>query len=221
VTAVFCHGKDHIMTWAIFEGDKYTRAVVELITAAMQPNGSDRIVAIVGGSLLEASVNFTIRERFLNERGLVDNLLSVDRALGNMGPQIDVLRLLDAYDENTRKALKGLAGVRNFFAHHVDASFDSLNPEFFKAMSRLTLHEKRTHYPHHLWGPDSATPIEPVNSRRDQFIVNLKLGLIALMRARVAREAYTGRLRTEEELLKIWPHRYAEGEKPIPEKPSA
>ena len=201
------------MTWAIFEGDKYHRAVVEIITAATQPTGSERVIVIVCGSLLEESVNYTLRERLLDVPSLVDNLIGIDRALGNMGPKIDLLRLLGSYDETTRKALKGLASIRNFFAHHLDASFDSLNPEYLKAVERLVLHKGRTHYPHHLFGQDTKTPIETVDSRRIQFIVNVKLVLIALMRNRVGYHAHTQTPRTEEELFKIYPNRYSGDEK--------
>jgi hypothetical protein len=139
---------------------------------------------------------------------LFENLTGVEGALGNIAPKNDLLRLLGVIDEKHRSALKGIAGVRNFFAHHVDASFDSLNKEYNKAISRLTLHEGRTHYPHHLFGPDSKTEIEAVNSRTDQFIVNLKLVLIALMRYRVGHDAHTNRARTEDELLAMYPNRY-------------
>jgi hypothetical protein len=197
------------VTWATFPGDKYTRAIIEIITAAQQPQGSERVMVIVGGSLLEEAVDYTLRERFLrNEPGLVDRLLGPEGALGNMGPKIDLLYLLGDLDKKTRGALKGLAGVRNFFAHHVDASFDSLDKDFNEAMSKLTLHEGRAYYPHHLFGPDSKYAIEPIASRRDQFIVNLKLCLIALMRYRIAYEAYTNHKRSEEELRKIYPDRY-------------
>jgi hypothetical protein len=197
------------MTWAIFPGDIHARAVLELITAAAHPTGSERIIAVVGGALLEQAVDRTLRERLINIPGLVNNLLGVDRPLGNMGPKIDLLRLLGAIDDKTRGALKGIAGVRNFFAHNLSASFDSLDDDFDKSMKRLVLHENRTHYPHHLFGPDSKIPIEPINSRRDQFIVNLKLGLIALMRDRISHEPFTNRPRSEEELLNLYPHRFS------------
>jgi hypothetical protein len=132
-----------------------------------------------------------------------------------MGPKIDLLRLLGAFDEKTRKAIKGIVRVRNFFAHHLNASFDSLDGDFVKAMNRLTLHENRTCYPHHLFGPDSNVAIEPINSRRDQFVVNLKLALIVLMRDRVGHEPYTNRPLTEAELLERFPTRYSgEGQPP-------
>src|SRR5207247_150564 len=113
------------MTWAIFPEDRYARAVIELVST-----GSERVVAIVGGALLEEAVDRTLRERLLNMPGLVDSLLTVDRPLGNMGPKIDLLGLLGAFDEKTRIAIKSIARVRNFFAHHLDASFDSPDTEF-------------------------------------------------------------------------------------------
>jgi hypothetical protein len=183
----------------------------------------------------EEAANHTIRERLVNDPQVIRNLLNPDRPLGNIAPQIDLLYLLGAFDDTTRKALKGLAGVRNFFAHHADAagvrnffahhadaagvrnffahhldtSFDSLDEDFAAAMKRLTLHEGKTHYPHHLFGPDSKMPIENVTSRRDQFLVNLKLGLIALMRDRISHHEHSNRFRTDEEMLRIFPDRCA------------
>jgi hypothetical protein len=196
------------MTWALFPGDKYTRAALEIVTTASQHGpGAERVVAVLGGALLEEAVDKTLRERLQNIP-LADGLLSIDGALGNMGPKTDLLYLLRAFDSNTLKTLKGIAGVRNFFAHHLDASFDSLNKDFVNSIGKLVLHEGRTHYPHHLFGPDSQTPIEPVSSRRDLFILNLKLALIMLMRDRVSHEPWTNRQLTEEELLANYPDRW-------------
>jgi hypothetical protein len=194
------------MVWAIFPGNKNEQAVIELVTA-----GSERVTAVVGGALLEQAVDRTLRERLLNVPELVNALLLVDRPLGNMGPKIDLLRLLGAFDERTRKAMKGIARVRNFFAHHLDASFRSQNKEFTKAVRLLTLHENRTHYPHHLFGTDSDIPIEPIGSEREQFVVNLKLSLIALMRDRIGHVPYSNQMLTEDELLKKYPDRYSTG----------
>jgi len=108
------------MTWAIFPDEKDTRAVIELLTT-----GSERVMAVVGGALLEEAIDRTLRERLLKIPRLVDNLLEVDRPLGNMGPKIDLLRLLGAFDDKAHLAMKGIAGVRNFFAHHLDASLES------------------------------------------------------------------------------------------------
>lgn len=185
------------MTWAIFPDDAHLQAVLELIRT-----GSERVKAVVGGALLDQAVTRTLCERLRDDSVVVNNILGVDRPLGGLGAKIDNLYLLYAIDKQTRDALKGIVGVRNFFSHHLDASFDSLEKEFLKAMGRLTLHEGRTYYPHHLYGPDSSNEIEPVTNKRTQFVVNLKLGLIALMRDRVGHETYTNRPLTEEEVRK-------------------
>jgi hypothetical protein len=194
------------MVWAIFPGDEHEQAVIELVTA-----GSERVMAVVGGALLEQAVDRTLRERLLNVPELVNSLLSVDRPLGNMGPKIDLLRPLGALDERTHKAMKAIARVRNFFAHHLDASFSSQDKEFTKAMSLLTLHRNRTHYPHHLFGPDSDIAIEPISSEREKFAVNLKLSLIALMRDRIGHVPYSNQLLTDDELLQKYPDRSSTG----------
>lgn len=197
------------MTWAVFLEDKYTRAVIELLTEAAKTSGSEKVVAVVSGALLEEAVDRTLRERLINDPGVIKNLLEADRPLGNVAPQIDLLYLLGAFDDRTRRALKGLAHVRNFFAHRTDASFDSLDKDFTDAMKRLVLHEGKTHYPHHLFGPDSNVSIESVTSRRDQFVVNLKIGLIALMRDRISHHDHSNGPRTEEEMLALFPDRFA------------
>src|SRR5215469_13400000 len=136
------------MTWAVFPDENYRRAVVELLTEAAKPSGSERIIAVVGGALLEEAVNRTLRERLKDDPEVVKNLVDPDRSLGNIVPQIDLLYLLGAFDDRTRKALKGLARVRNYFAHRTDASFDSLDKESADAVKSLVLHEGKTYYPH-------------------------------------------------------------------------
>jgi DNA-binding MltR family transcriptional regulator len=199
----------HIMVWAIFPGDEHERAVLELVTG-----GSERVMAIVGGALLERAVDRTLRERLFDVPELVNSLLSINGPLSNMGPKIDLLRLLGAFDERTHEAMKAIARVRNFFAHDLDASLESADGKFTKPMQRLTLHENRTHYPHHLFGPDSNVAIEPINSKREQFIVNLKLALIILMRDRISHHTYTNRPRSAAELLELYPNRYSAEEQP-------
>src|SRR5262245_34070012 len=196
------------MTWAVLPDDKYTRAVIELLTEAAKPSGSERVMAVVGGALLEEAVDRTLRERLIDHPAVIKNLLEPDRPLGNIATQIDLLYLLGAFDNRTRGALKGIARVRNFFAHRTDASFDSLDKDFTDAMKRLVLYEGRTHYPHHLFGPDSTVSIEPVTTKRDQFVVNLKIGLIALMRDRISHHDHSNKPRTEQEMLAIFPNRY-------------
>lgn len=188
--------------WAIFPGDEHLQAVIELMTT-----NSERVGAVVGGVLLDKAVDRTLRMRFRDHGGIVNNILNVDQPLGNLRPKIDVLYLLGAFDDKTRGALKGIAGVRNFFAHNLDASFGSSGKEFSKAMSRLILHENKTHYPHRFYGPDTAVPIEPIRNKRDQFVVNLRLALIMLMRDRFSHEAHTNLPFTDEQLKEKYQER--------------
>jgi DNA-binding MltR family transcriptional regulator len=184
------------MTWAILEDLKeaHTRAIVEILT------GSERALAIVGGALLDESVQRTLSERFRNEKEIVDGLFKPSRPLGNLNPKIDVLYLVGGIDKPTWRALKGITGVRNFFAHDLRASFEVTDKKLLKAMEHLTLNDGRTHYPHHLYGGDSEVPIERVKNNRDQFLVNLKLCLIMLMRDRTSHHAHASTLLTEKEL---------------------
>src|SRR5262245_10426039 len=102
---------EDVTMWAIFPSNKHTRAVIELMTATLPHQGSERVVAIVGGSLLEDAVETTLRERLLDNKGLVDSLLDFDKPLGNTGPQINLLHLLGAFDEKTRSALQGITRI--------------------------------------------------------------------------------------------------------------
>ena len=64
----------------------------------------------------------------------------------------------------------------------------------------MNLNEGKTHYPNHRYGGDSEFQIEPVMDNRTRFIVNLKLGLIALMRDRCSHEMHGNRQLSPEEL---------------------
>lgn len=206
------------MTWAIFEHDVQLRAIGEMISTS-----SERVLAVVGGALLDEHVRRTLTERLRHNPDIVNNTLGsqrqgFDRPLGNLGPKIDMLYLLYALDEGTRGVMKGLTAVRNFFAHNLGASFDSLDKEFNKSLQRLTLHEGRTHYPHHLAGGDGPHALEKVKNRRDLFIVNLKLTLIALMRDRVSHVMNTNIPFTEEQLKEKLGSRLRDAAPPSPEK---
>jgi hypothetical protein len=157
-------------------------------------------MAIVGGTLLDDTLRRTLAERLRNDKDTSEKLLKVNGPLGNTGPKIDLLYQLYAFEKPVRNALYGLTEARNFFAHNLDASFDSKAEKMVGAMKLLTLHEGRTHYPHHLYDKDSEHEIEQVGNNRDRFLVNLKLCLIALMRDRVRHVAWSNTPRSEEDL---------------------
>ena len=127
------------MTWAVLPFDKYILGIGELVAEANR-DGSERVIAVVAGALLEEAVNRTIRERLIDDAKTTktaNRLLKPESALGNVTTQIDLLYLLGAFDEATCKALKGLAGIRNYFAHRTDASFNSDDEDFVQSMNRL------------------------------------------------------------------------------------
>ena len=62
------------MTWAVFPDDKYTAAVIELLTEAAKPSGSERVMAVVGGALLEEAVDRTLRERLIDDPGVIKKI---------------------------------------------------------------------------------------------------------------------------------------------------
>jgi DNA-binding MltR family transcriptional regulator len=166
------------MPWAILadEEKRDTDAIVELI-----PSQSARVTAVVGGALLDEHVRRILSER-LRESSVTNGLLKPDGPLGNLGPKIDLLYLLQATDKPTRHAHSKALGLRNFLAHNLQASFDSQAKEFLDAVDCLTLHASKCYCPDHRYGGDSNVEIESVKDKRAQFIVNvnLKLGLIAL-----------------------------------------
>jgi hypothetical protein len=93
--------------------------------------------------------------------------------------------------------------VRNLYAHNLGASpsFDSeIAEEFLDNMKCLTLHEGKKHYPDHRYGGDSPFEIESVTDNRTKFIVNLKLGLIALMRDSCSHEMHSNQALTLDEI---------------------
>jgi DNA-binding MltR family transcriptional regulator len=184
------------MPWAIFEDTPDKAAIIELVSSK-----SERVLAVVGGALLDEHVRRTLSERF-RKSGVADGLLKTDAPLGNLGPKIDLLYLLHAIEKPTRAALNGLAEVRNFFAHNLDASFRSSDKKFLDAIGRLTLHENKSHYPHHLFDRDTRHEIEPVGDDNvTKFIINLQLALIALMRDRVSHVTHTNQPLTDDEIL--------------------
>ncbi len=175
------------MTWAIFRVE-HLRAIGEIISA-----GSGTVAAILGGVMLDDTLRRTLSERLRNDKNIASKLLKVNGALGNTGPKIDLLYMLGAFDKPVRNALYGLSEIRNFFAHNLDASFDSQTKELLDPIQKLILHEDRKYYPHRIYDENSKAKIEEVENNRAIFIVNLKFCLIALMRDRVSHDTWSNK----------------------------
>ena len=181
------------MTWAVFD-DEHVQAIGEILTAHSHP----RIIAVVGGALLDEHLQRTLAERLRNDTKIRDRLFEITRPIGQAGPRNDLLYMLQAYDKKLWKANDGIISIRNFFAHNLAASFDSTDNKFITAMNKLQLHEQRQFYPDHKDWSDTTKPIEPVKNNRVKFLVNLKLSLLALMHDRVSHEPYSNQPRAKQ-----------------------
>ena len=168
------------MTWAIFE-ETHLGAIREIL------NGSDRVVAIVGGALLDDTLRRTLRERLRNHKDIENKLFKVGGALGNMVPKIDMLFMLQAIEKPVRDTLYGLADIRNLFAHNLNADLKS-GGKMAEAVAKLTLHVDREKWPHHWLNEDKNVKIDSMDlaTPRDIVITNLRICLILLMRDRVS-----------------------------------
>jgi hypothetical protein len=167
------------MVWAI-GNPAQNNALSELIKG----QSSDRVVGIVGGAILEDSLQRAMVGRFRSSAGHSTNinnkLFKVGGALGNFQPKIDLGYQLYMFEKPTRNAMYGIAEIRNLFAHLLDMDFKSLDKRMVDASDKLTLHQGRTHYPNPLSGNDSEHELEPTETTRDKFFVNLKLCLLWL-----------------------------------------
>jgi hypothetical protein len=89
-------------------------------------NGSDRVAAIVTGSLLESVLQRAIRaycqgsEIVIDTKQyqtIADKLFNPESALGSFSAKIDVCLMLGIIGEKTRKNLVRIKDIRNSFAH--------------------------------------------------------------------------------------------------------
>ena len=173
------------MAWAIL-GEDQTKAIKEIVAS-----DSDRIIAVVGGALLDHTLRPTLEDRLRRNKDINEKLFKPSGPLGNLGPKIDLAFQLYVFEKPVRHSFYGISEARNFFAHHLDASFDSTDKKLTEALQKLTLHKNRSYYPHPMTRKDSQFKIEPTTTNRDIFLVNLKIGLIFLMADRLSHVLYT------------------------------
>ena len=166
------------MVWATL-GAKQNAAINEL-NHGLQ---SDRIVAIVGGALLDDSLRQALEFRLRAKDGNTDmneKLFRVNGPLGNLQPKIDLGYQLYMLDKPYRNAMYGLAEIRNLFAHNLWMTFGDTGEKMKNASSKLTLHDGKEFFPSPALGHEHRHPIGQVNSLKDKFLVNLKFCLLWL-----------------------------------------
>lgn len=173
------------MVWAIL-GEEYHKAIDEIVAS-----DSDRIIAVVGGAMLDDTLRRTLEDRFRQKKKMNEKLFRPTGPLGNLVPKIDLAFQLYVFERHVWNAFNGIAETRNFFAHRLSASFEARDQKLTDALAKLTLHQDRRFYPHPHTRADSEFEIERVETNRDTFLVNLKVGLIFLMADRLTHVTYT------------------------------
>lgn len=186
--------------WAIFN-ESHLRAIFDIVLS-----GSDIVTAIVGVTFLDNTLRLTLSQRFHNRKSTQQKVFDRGGTFDTVGSKIDALYLLGAFDSSVRTALDALIQVRNLFAHNLNVTFASTDEKMVKAIAALSLHEGKTHFPHHLYATETGEAIGPVETPRDRFIVNLKFCLIMLMRDRVSHHMHSHDPLPEEELRRSLGH---------------
>jgi hypothetical protein len=142
---IFClsvHEGYSIMVWALLNQDQNV-AISELIDGQK----SDRIVAIIGGVLLDDSLRCAIEQRLRFASDMNEKLFKVGGPLGNTAPKIDLGYQLYMFEKPMRNTMYGLTEIKNLFAHRLDMTFANKGDKFKQAVAKLALHTERTHYP--------------------------------------------------------------------------
>jgi hypothetical protein len=182
------------VTWAVFRKE-HNQAIVTLVMS-----DTPHATAILGGALLEETLTKTLAKRLRNDGDGLNKLTKPGGPMGFAVPKIDMLYMLQAIDRTTRNGLQGLAEVRNYFAHNIDATFDSQNQKMVEAMAKLKMHDGLTHFAtsglqnftdsSFLFGGLFFTTTildipEPFGSNEFSFVLRTNLGSIEVSKAPV------------------------------------
>jgi len=160
-----------------FQNDQQMKAILELEGAR-----SARVVAIVGGAVLEQCLQNSLQWRLLPDKVGIERMFKPTGPLGPFANKIDLGYLLYMYDKPTRDVMSGVCKIRNFFAHQLVASFDAKDKNYQKAFARLTLHKTNEFYPDmNSLGP-SKDKIPTPRSKRAVFVENIKILMFLLIR---------------------------------------
>jgi hypothetical protein len=192
------------MVWAALNQQHY-QAIAEIAKTK-----SDRIIAVVGGAIIDDSLRrhleLRLRPLHKNHTDMNEKLFKPTGALGNLVPKIDLAYQLYMFEKPVRNALWGIAEIRNMFAHHLIMSFKDKSKDMETSINKLTLHIGRTHYPEAFFGSgDSKYELHVEKGRRGHFIVNLQLCLLYLMRDGTSHEPWSNVPRNQKVIVETLP----------------
>lgn len=145
-------------------------------------HGSDRVVAIVGGAMVEQRLEISLKSRLRPHDYTQGQLFKPSAALGPFKNKIDLGFLLYMYEKPVWLALTAISVIRNKFAHKLDQTFRNGDDEFDTAMKHLALHEGVKFYPNPFIWSDTTERVRKPRTNRQIFLTNAKMALIYLMR---------------------------------------
>ena len=163
------------MVWALLN-EAQSKGLHEIVESK-----SDRVAAILGAAMLDDSLRRALEFRF-RPSSLKDRVFEFGGGLGNTPPKIHLAYLLYMIDKPMMQAMEAISDIRNAFAHNLTIALDDPGVRMSENFNKLQLHKGLTHYPHPFTDGPSEQKIERAIDRRDQFMVNLKLVLVHLMR---------------------------------------
>ena len=162
------------MLWFMLN-EQQSRAIAEI-----EHSGSDRIVTVVGGALLDQSLRVALQSKMRQDKKAFQRLFKDSGPLASSN-KVELAYLLHLVEEPMRDAMEAICQIRNLFAHQLDMSFKFARDQRMKdALSKLVLHKGKPYFPGSFWEGDSTHSIDPVTDERSRFLVNLQLSLIWL-----------------------------------------
>lgn len=116
---------------------------VEHIMSAMSEmsDGSDRAVAIVGGSLIETALTDAIIVHLHRNKKLTDRMFSQSGPFGAFGTKINLALLIGLIGVLAHKELTTIKDIRNTFAHDLGVT-DFKSPKIMNWTKNLILCER-------------------------------------------------------------------------------
>jgi hypothetical protein len=137
-----------------------------------------RIMAVVGGALLEQRLTNALEARLRSSKKVIERLFKPTGPMGPFANKVHPAYLLHMYPSIIYEHILAMCDIRNKFAHTLhfgNFHIKQLDDQFRK----LTLHGRLKFYPH-LPGMKKVK-IEHCENRSQIFIVNLKILLLYLM----------------------------------------
>jgi hypothetical protein len=147
--------------------DRFTEQQSAL--AEMTAANSDRVTAVLISAIVESELTALLITQLRTESRTVTEMFGVKGLLATFQAKADLAYALSLINAEVFQCLRGIAAVRNLFAHTLSLSFNEPSKRMIDALAFLKLHETRTHYAKD-FNPDWR--IEPIKDNRSKFQTN-------------------------------------------------